>query len=272
MSSLASMFRRSALVFAVVLMSAGLVPALASASTGSHGAWTCKGGSVAPGTYASLTVTGICSLDSGNVTVRGDVTIRPGGGLNAGFGGSNITVGHDLTVLRTGLLVLGCEPEAFICFNDPDQQVGTMATHHRVLGNLVSQSGLLVVVHHSWIGGSVIQQGGGGGVSCSVFPLGPSGPPAYSDYEDNVVRGNATVVGLRTCWAGFIRNKVGHDVVFSNNVLFDPDGNEVVSNTVGHNLFCFNNKPAAQIGDSMGSPNQVAGRAFGQCRKLSVHA
>jgi hypothetical protein len=271
MSSLAGLFRRSALASAVVLMSAGLVPAVASAATVSHGAWTCTGGSVAPGTYASITVTGICNVDSGNVTVRGDVTIRTGGGLNAGFGGSNISIGHDLVVLRNGLLVLGCEPNFFICFNDPDQTVGTFVTNDRVAGNLVSQSGMLVLAHHSWIGGSVIQQGGGGGVNCTTFPLGPNGPPAYSDYEDNVIRGDATVVGLRTCWAGFIRNRVGHDVVFSNNFMGDPDGNEVVSNKVGHNLFCFGNKPAAQIGDSMGALNDVEGQAYGQCRKLSVH-
>ncbi len=270
MSSLAGLFRRSALASAVVLMSAGLVPAVASASTGSQGAWTCTGGSVPPGTYASITVTGICNVDAGNVTVRGDVTIRTGGGLNAGFGGSDIRIGRDLVVLRNGLLVLGCEPVFFVCFNDPDQTVGTFVTHHRVGGNLVSQSGLLVLAHHSWIGGSVTQQGGGGGVNCTTFPLGPNGPPAYSDYEDNVIGADATVVGLRTCWAGFIRNTVGHDVVFSNNYMGDPDGNEVVANTVAHNLFCFGNKPAAQIGDSMGAKNDVDGHAYGQCRALSV--
>jgi hypothetical protein len=268
---MSSWVRRSALAFAVALVAALAVPATASAATATtaHGGWTCTGGSVAAGTYKSLTVTGICSVDSGNVTVLGDVTVKSGGGLNAGFGGSNLVVRHDVIVLSKGLLVLGCEPGAFICFNDPDQSVGTLATNHRVWGNLVSQGGLLVVVHHSIIGGNVLQNGGGGGVTCTVFPLGPSGPPAYSDYEDNVIRGSASITGLHTCWAGFIRNRVWHDVVFSNNVLADPDGNEVVQNTVGHNLICYGNKPAAQIGDSMGGRNDVDGRAFGQCKALS---
>ena len=222
------------------------------------------------GTYASITLKGVCTVNAGNVTVRGDVIVKTGGGLNAAFGGSTLKIGHDLVVLRGGLLALGCEPVFFICMNDPDQTVGTLVTNDSVGGNLVSQYGLLVLSHHNWIGGSVIQSGGGGGVTCSVFPLGPSGPPAYSDYEDNVIRGSATVVGLRTCWVGFIRNTVSHDVVFSNNVLADPDGNEVVQNTIGHNLFCLGNVPAAQIGDSMGALNDVDGRAFGQCRVLST--
>ena len=60
-----------------------------------------------------------------------------------------------------------------------------------------------------------------------------------------------------------------HDVTLRNNRLGDPDGNEIVTNIVGGNLRCTGNDPHAQLGDSGGSPNIVAGRASGECRALS---
>jgi hypothetical protein len=49
------------------------------------------------------------------------------------------------------------------------------------------------------------------------------------------------------------------------NTMADPDANEVNTNVVRRNIACFNNSPAVQFGDSMGSPNQVRGHAFGEC-------
>ena len=259
--------RAAALTIATVAAVVSFTPGVASA-TSTGAAVTCHGGSIPSGTYSSLRIDGICTLDQGNVHVVHDVTIRGTGGLNAGFGGSNLTVAGDIVVNPKGLLVLGCEPVAFICFNDPDQTVGTLTTNDWVHGSLLATGATLVVVHHSHLG-AVSQSGGGGGVTCSVFPLGPSGPPAYTDYEDNTIRGDATVVALRTCWSGFIRNWVGGSVVYSNNLLADPDANEVVTNVVVHNLVCTGNSPAVQVGDSGGSPNTVGGRATGQCRLLA---
>lgn len=193
---------------------------------------------------------------------------KPGGGLNAGFGGSNITIRGNLIVSTNGLLVLGCEPVAFICENDPDQTVGTLITNDWVHGSLLSTGATLVVVHASHLG-SVIQSGGGGGLTCSVFPLGPSRPPAYTDYEDNVIKADAVVVGLRTCWSGFIRDRVGASVTYSDNELADPDANEVVTNVVGGDLVCTGNSPKIQVGDSGGSPNVVHGKALGQCAHIT---
>jgi len=48
----------------------------------------------------------------------------------------------------------------------------------------------------------------------------------------------------------------------------DPDAMEIVTNTVGGNLACVNNVPQAQVGDSMGLPNVVAGQKRGECRNL----
>jgi len=249
---------------------AGLVvPLLPVATSAASGNAICSGGSVAAGTYQSLTVTGFCSVDSGAVTVTRNLTVAHGAALVAAFGGSDLNVGGNLTVGSHAILVLGCEPEAFICFNDPDQTVGTLSTNDHVGGNLTATGALMVLAHHNTIGGNVTQAGGGGGVNCSTFPLGPSGPPAYSTYEDNTIGRNASVTGLRTCWLGFIRNTVARNVNFNDNRTFDPDGNEVVTNTVRWNLNCHGNSPAAQIGDSAGSPNTVGRKATGQCVKLT---
>ena len=208
---------------------APLLPAAASAASAATGNTACSGGSIAAGTYRSLTVTGFCSVDAGSVTVTMNLTLATGAALNAAFGGSDLNVG----------------------------------------GNLTATGALMVLAHHNTIGGNVTQSGGGGGVNCSTFPLGPDGPPAYSTYEDNTIGRNASVTGLGTCWLGFIRNTVANNVNFNGNANFDPDGNEVVTNSVGRNLNCSGNSPAPQVGDSAGSANTVGGKATGQCVVLT---
>ena len=241
-----------------------LLPGAASAASAATGNAACSGGPIAAGTYSSLTVTGFCSVDAGPVTVIKNLTLAPGAALNAAFGGSDLNVGGNLTVGSNAILVLGCEPEAFACFNDPNA-----STNDHVGRNLSADGALMVLAHHNAIGGNVTQSGGGGGVNCSTFPLGPDGPPAYSTYEDNTIGGNASVTGLGTCWLGFIRNAVTRNVNFNSNVTFDPDGNEVVTNSVGSNLNCSGNSPAPQVGDSAGSPNTAGGKATGQCAGLT---
>lgn len=255
--------RRGAVV-AVVAAAAllGLPMAAASASTG---VTVCSGGPIAAGTYRDLTVTGMCQVAAGTVNVTRNLTVAPNAGLLAAFGGSDLHIGRNLIAQDGSIVVLGCEPGAFTCFNDPDQSFGTLATHDSIGLNFVSTNALMVLAHNNSIAGDVVQNGGGGGVTCSNFPLGPSGPPAYSTWEDNMIGRNAVVGNVRTCWMGFIRNTVAGNVSYSNNVLADPDGNEVVSNHVGRNLNCDANVPAVQVGDSMGNPNVVGGRANGQC-------
>jgi hypothetical protein len=260
---------------AAMFMASGVTNAAAAANA------TCNGGSVAAGTYTSLTVTGVCFVNSGNVTVTQNLTIAPGGGVNAAFFGSNLTVGHQLLIQSGALLVLGCEPFAFPCFNDPKaNQGGTLGiqTNDSVGHNLVSSGATLVLVHHSTISGNVVQTGGGGGLPC--VELFPNGPPPYTTYEDNTIGGNVTVTGLQTCWDGFFRNNVAGNVNWNNNVTWnghvpdnppvdgDEDGNEISGNIVQGNLNCFGNFPAAQFGDSAGVPNTVSGATRGQCTAL----
>lgn len=237
---------------------------------------TCVGGSVAHGTYDSLTIAGFCAVDSGGVNVRDDLTILPGGGLLAAFAGSDLRVGGRLRV-NSGLLVLGCEPFAFPCFNDPSPQTGGtpgFLTNDRVQGGLRATGAILMLVHHSTIFDGVSQTGGGGGVPCVLLPF---GPPAYTTYEDNTIHGDVTVSGLHTCWDGFFRNTVFGDVRWNGNITWDgtlpdippvngdDDGNEIATNTIHGDLACFGNTPVMQFGDSGGTPSTVFGDASGQC-------
>ncbi len=246
-----------------------IAPATLQAKNMSTGS-TCAGGSIAPGTYWSLDITGFCTLDAGSVIVRRSLTVEPNAGLLAAFGGGpTLTVGGNVNVKTNAVLVLGCEPEAFVCFNDPDQNVGTLSSRETVFGTLQANNALAVLVHNTVVGGNLKLDGGGGGVNCdpqdALF-----GSPAYATFEDVSIGGTATIKHFRSCWLGFFRTTVGGNVDFRDNVVADPDGNEVQTNTVRGNLSCKANSPAAQVGDSGGSPNTVLGKALGECAAIST--
>lgn len=255
----------------VVLAGAAMVVlgAPAGAAFAAGGSYTCHGGSVPAGNYSRLNVAGFCQLDSGTVNVAGNLDVAPGAGLLAAFGGSDLHVGKNVTVGKGAIVVLGCEPVAFVCFNDPDQKVGTLSTHDTIGRNFSAAGALMVLAHNNQIGGNATQSGGGGGVTCDNMPLGPDGPPAYSTWEDNWIGRNAVITGVQTCWMGFIRNHVANNAIYSNNVLYDTDGNEVVTNVVSRNLICSGDAPSPQRGDSDGDANVIGGRAIGQCANIT---
>lgn len=247
-----------------------VAPSVLHQGVGMTSASTCSGGSIAPGTYSSLTVTGFCTVDAGVVTVRHSVIVRPNAGLIAAFGGGpQLVVGGDLRVGSNAVLVLGCEPEAFVCLNDPDQQVGTLSSKGTVFGNLTARRALAVLVHNTTVGHDLLLDDGGGGVNCdpqnALF-----GSPAYATFEDVSVGHNADIQDWRSCWLGLFRTTVGHSVHFRNNVVADPDGNEVATNVIGDDLVCRANNPAAQVGDSGGAPNIVLDHASGECASLTA--
>ena len=93
-----------------------------------------------------------------------------------------------------------------------------------------------------------------------MFGFGP-----YSDFEDNTIGKNLIISGLQTCWLGALRNKVKGNFNASGNTTADPDGNELISNTIDGNMNCSSNSPAIQFGDSEGVSNLVARNATGQC-------
>jgi hypothetical protein len=253
---------------AALVVAVGAVQ-LANATVSSAAtAATCSGGSVAAGSYSSLTISGFCTVDTGNVSVAHDLTVMPGGELIAAFGGSDVHVAGNVTVASNGVLILGCEPEAFTCVNDPDQNVGTLITNDTIGLNLTTHGALAVIVHATKIGLNEVVQGGGGGVTCdSTIPNIP-GPPAYVDFEDTSVGGNAIIQGVQSCWAGFIRDTVGHNVIYQGNTFADPDASELTTNTVNGNMICFGNSPQVQFGDSQGTPDIVGGHALGECKNV----
>ncbi len=223
-------------------------------------------------------VTGVCFVNSGPTTIDGDLIIAPGGALNATFalndqpggsGASSLTVKGDVQVLQNGLLFLGCEPNFSACSDDPDAGGGgTLTGQNHVYGNLVAARALGVIVHASTIDGNVVQLGGGGGVACDPpFPglFDALGSPAFSDYEDNSIRGDLTVLGVHSCWFGALRNNVGRSLLTFGNTMADPDAGEILQNTVHWAIACFANSPATQFGDSGAAPNVVGGFALGEC-------
>lgn len=259
---------------ALALGGAAFVPVHAAGSSDS----TCTGGSIAAGSYNNMTVTGVCFVDSGSVSVK-NLEIAPGGWVIAAFGSAdgkadNLTT-KNVTVDSGGVLVLGCVSFAFPCFNDPNANTNpTYFNTFTVNGNLTATNASAVIVHNGAITQNATVSGGGGGTACN-FGSGPlMGNPFYDDFEDNAIGGNLTIQGVSTCWIGVFRDTVARNVTFNNNVdpnstaftpPFPPDGNEIATNTIDGNLNCSGNNPTPQFGDSGGSPNIVLGRANGQC-------
>ncbi len=274
-------FRRLFNFVAATVAVLALVGASAGASTpdasgGING--TCTGGSIPSGVYSNLSIAGVCTVDAGSVQVQQNLTVLPGGTLIAAYGGtdttrvgSNLNVGGNLYVRTNGILVLGCEPINFICYNDPDQSVGTYFTRDSVGGDLIAENALAVVVHISVVGHNVSLNGGGGGVSsCSESLPALGGAPPYGDFEDMVIGGNLTITGWQSCWLGFFRDSITGSVSFNNNMTGDPDGNEIATNTIGGDLRCTGNSPSPQIGDSAGGQTDLFGHAHGQCVNPSL--
>ncbi|HEY1990006.1 MAG TPA: hypothetical protein VGG43_11110 [Acidimicrobiales bacterium] len=265
----------------LLIATAGLVVPFAisggSAAAAGPPAVTCTNnganpGTLAAGTYASVVVSGACAVNGGIVNVLGDVTVQPGATLLAAYannasgpGTSSLTAAGNLIAGSGSTVLLGCEAAHFACIDDPNQANPTLSSADTVAG-IRATGALGIVVHNTTVNGDVIQTGGGGGVNCT-----PSGPfadfmsPVYSDYEDVIVGGNISVTGLGSCWVGILRLQVGGSLTMSNNVMEDPDANEVLTNQVTGNLICQGNAPANQFGDSAGTANVVTGFAVGQC-------
>jgi hypothetical protein len=118
-----------------------------------------------------------------------------------------------------------------------------------------------VQIHSASIYGGVTITGGAG-------PFGGPFDVTWTTVEDSVIHGSVTIQGYNGFWSGFIRNTVYGSVKFNNNTVLDPDGNEIVTNTIHGSLQCSGNDPAPQVGDSEGSPNSVTGHESGQCANL----
>ena len=277
-----------------VLITAGAASAAAPARHRFGHSYNCTGGDIAAGVYNSILVTGVCYMPAGTIIVRRDLTVAPGALLDAVTPGdpsatpllpATLLVGGNVSVGRGAVLFLGCSPNV---------SCPKAINYDRIGGSLTAFGALGVVVHSASIGRNVSLLGGGGGVVGGVAtgvcdgdpakgvpapipPLWASDPslangegpgmplPVYSDVEDNSIGGNLSVIGLKSCWLGSIRNEVGGNVVFAGNTMGDPDAMEIDNNLVGRSMACFANVPAVQFGDGGAAPNIVRRFGLGQC-------
>ena len=264
---------------ALLLLPLGVGVGASAASAAAPGPVTCTGsvalpGSLVGGTYSSVSIGGVCNVDSGQVVVTGSVTVAADAALVAAFaldkrgsGTSGLAVGGNITVGSGGALVLGCKASSFPCLDD-NQGAPSLDSPDTVNGSVVATDPLGVIVHDATIGSDANQSGGGGDGTCSTPTTGifsTLNSPVFSDFEDNTIGGNLRVTGVDSCWFGGLRNHVGGSVTFSGNSFADPDAMETVTNEVAGNLLCSGNSPAVHYGDSGGTPNVVGGFATGQC-------
>jgi hypothetical protein len=273
---------------------AALALTTAAASAAPAQGYTCAGGPIPSGSYGAMTVTGVCFV-AGTVSVHGGLTIAPNAGLNATDSPApdcaqiaHLDVSGGIRVLSNGVLFLGDSN------NRPNAGTGCPTSNDVVNGGIVGQGATSVVVHGTRINGGFSLSGGGGGnsytpppgfVFCSDVLVGgvDIGPP-FSDVEDSQISGGASIVGLHTCWMGFISNQVNGGVTINNNTMGDPDAIEIGLNTVHGGLACSGNLrdpnshilpddgsggvPTNSFDGSPPNPNSVTGQETGQCAGL----
>jgi hypothetical protein len=221
----------------------------ASSASAGFGGTICSGGTIAAGTYSSLTVTGTCWFGDGEIDVRGNIVVTAGAALNDHAAAMNTTVhvGGSVLVGKGAVIGLG----------DYDP------THNAAVvdGSVLANQPASLYLGGMTVGGSLISIGGGD--PGRNFPI-----------KDDTIGGNLIMFGWSGLWFGIIRDHVGGSVFLVGNHASDPttdpgsDSSEVVTNVIGGSLVCAANVPAAQFGDSGGTPNTVGGLKLGQCAGL----
>ena len=139
-------------------------PAMAATSNPPRpAAYTCTGGDIPSGHYASVTVKGACAVAANAVIrVSGDVNVKAGATLDAQSAPSRITVGRNVNVARGALLGLGCQPD----FPDRSGHPCTVEPKRHstisVKGNVTAIDANTVLLNGITVGGNVTLIGGGG--------------------------------------------------------------------------------------------------------------
>jgi hypothetical protein len=232
------------------------ITGIASAAP-SGSAYTCTGGSILPGNYASITVTGFCDVvPDAVINVSGNINVAAGAVFDAQSVASTITVGHNVTAAAGSALGLGCLTNTVgsphPCRFEPDGN--SVIT---VDGNVTATDAAFVLLNGITVNKNVTLTGGGGGLE---------GVPDDWAEKDNTIGGNLTISEVTVDWLGVGFSNVGGNVNLSNITAIDPgDGGfgavSVFTNTVGHNLNCSN-----LLWRLTGVPSNIVGHnATGQC-------
>ncbi len=235
-------------------------PAMAAASrTQAPQAYTCRGGAIGSGSYASLTVRGACSVRPGAVIrVAGNVMVGRGATLDAQSAPSRITVGGSVIGAPGSLIGLGCQP------NYPDKSGHPCTVRPKqhstitVCGGVRTNKANTVLLNGITVRGNVTLLGGGGPIPWSI--------------KNDTIGRNLTVSGQTTDWLGVLFNTVGGSVTLIDIAVTDTDpgspGAYVVRNTIRRNLVCAGITPGVSGGFIPGEVNVVGGLALGQCASL----
>lgn len=265
--------RKLSLLGTIVALSALALPGTALAAD--SGAGSCANGMMAGGTYGSFTVTGVCNIAFGaTVQINGNLTIADGASLNDH--GAEMWLHGQMHI--AGNVKVGKGAVLDLGWNSPYGE-GSLGPD-TVGGNIVANQPLAIQLGQVTVWGNVISNGGGVPSTSAAdfrnFPI-----------KDNVIHGNLVVQGWHGGWIGLVRNNVGGNVIFSRNVSrsnpetgrgTDTDSSEVMGSdltalggpvipqTIGGNLICHGNVPAAQVNPlDGGAPSFVGGNAIGQC-------
>lgn len=253
------------------LIAVGFIAPPVMAAASSAPAYTCAGGEIRSGDYASITVTGPCSVAADAViNVVGNVNVAAGASLDAQDLPSTITVGRNVTAASGSLLGLGCQPptatgnSAHECREDPDPEAqSTIAVH----GNVTATDAGAVLLNGITVEGNVTLSGGGG----ARIPGDEEDIPW--SIKNNTIGRNLTVNGQTTDWLGVLFNKVAGNVTLTNITLTEDHLGAsqqvyVVRNEVGRNLICMGITNGVSGGFIPGSVNVVGRNEIGQCAGL----
>lgn len=241
------------------------LPAGSAMAGGPQGpmAYTCTGGAIGSGDYASITVTGFCGVvPNAEITIVGNLNVAAGALLDAGSAPSTITVGHNVTAGAGALLFLGCQPPSLVhnsghtCTVEPDGH--SVIT---VQGNVTASGANTVMLNGIKVMGNVTLAGGGGMIPWSI--------------KNNKFDGNLTISEVTADWLGVLFNKIGRNATLTNITVTDPGDTGrrafVVQNTIGWNLTCMGINPGVAGGLFPGEPLNTVGRhALGQCAALAA--
>lgn len=244
-----------------LMLSGGVASA---AAPGSDTSFTCTGGAIPSGTYASITVSGACHVPAGAVVnVVGNINVAAGALLDAHSAPSTITVGRNVTGAAGSFVFLGCQPPSYTgnsahpCYGESDPpNVRTTITVGR---NVTATGAHTVMLNGVAVHGNVTLTGGGAEIPWSI--------------KNNAIDGNLTVSGQTVEWLGVLFNTIGGNATLTNITLTETHPGAsmkvfVVRNTIGRNLICMSLAEGVSGGFVPGSVNVVGRNAIGQCASL----